>query len=181
MGYIGTKPSAVPLTSADITDGIIVNADINSSASIALTKLASTGTLTVDNIQFPATQVASANANTLDDYEEGTWTPVVTSTTGTLTSTTSTGSYTKIGKVVTVNFRIAITNAGTGGGGLSVGSFPFAATNSTTLSGAAREDTAAGINITGSALSTTSIAFFNGGSTMIATGNAFSCCITYLT
>jgi hypothetical protein len=49
MGYIGTKPSAVPLTSADITDGIItsakiadgtiVNADINASAAIAATKL----------------------------------------------------------------------------------------------------------------------------------------------
>lgn len=49
MGYIGTKPSAVPLTSADITDGIItsakiadgtiVNADINASAAIASTKL----------------------------------------------------------------------------------------------------------------------------------------------
>jgi len=49
MGYIGTKPSAVPLTSADITDGIItsakiadgtiVNADINASAAIDSTKL----------------------------------------------------------------------------------------------------------------------------------------------
>ena len=53
MGYIGTKPSAVPLTSADITDGIItsakiadgtiVNADINASAAIAGTKLTGVG------------------------------------------------------------------------------------------------------------------------------------------
>ena len=49
MVYVGSKPSAVPLTSADITDGIItsakiadgtiVNADINASAAIASTKL----------------------------------------------------------------------------------------------------------------------------------------------
>ncbi len=49
MGYVGAKPSAVPLTSADITDGIItsakiadgtiVNADINASAGIDSTKL----------------------------------------------------------------------------------------------------------------------------------------------
>jgi hypothetical protein len=49
MPFIGNKPSAVPLTSADITDGIItsakivdgtiVNADINASAAIASTKL----------------------------------------------------------------------------------------------------------------------------------------------
>jgi hypothetical protein len=53
MGYVGVKPSAVPLTSADITDGIItsakiadgtiVNADINASAAIDSTKL--TGSL----------------------------------------------------------------------------------------------------------------------------------------
>jgi hypothetical protein len=28
-------------------------------------------------ISFPATQSASTNANTLDDYEEGTWTPTI--------------------------------------------------------------------------------------------------------
>ena len=49
MPFIGNKPSAVPLTSADIADGIItsakivdgtiVNADINASAAIASTKL----------------------------------------------------------------------------------------------------------------------------------------------
>jgi hypothetical protein len=53
MGYVGVKPSAVPLTSADIADGIItsakivdgtiVNADINASAAIAGTKLTGVG------------------------------------------------------------------------------------------------------------------------------------------
>ena len=38
-GYIGNAPTAVPLTSADITDGIIVNADISSTAGITLNKL----------------------------------------------------------------------------------------------------------------------------------------------
>ena len=178
------------------TDGSVTNASVASNAAIALSKLATTGTMTFAStigvggatpaasgagITFPASASASSDANTLDDYEEGTWTPTVTAQIGTLTSTSSTGSYTKIGKAVTVNFRITITNAGTGTSGLQVSNFPFAATTSTTLSGAAREDTAVGINLTASALSTTSITFFNGGSTMIATGNAFSCCITYLT
>jgi hypothetical protein len=39
MPFIGNQPSAVPLTSADITDGIIVNADISSTAGITLNKL----------------------------------------------------------------------------------------------------------------------------------------------
>ena len=53
-GYLGNIPTAVPLTSADIADGIItsakiadgtiVNADINASSAIALSKLSTTGT-----------------------------------------------------------------------------------------------------------------------------------------
>ena len=51
-------------------------------------------------ITFPATQSASSNANTLDDYEEGTWTPALG---GTWTSnpTGLGGYYTKIGRFVT--------------------------------------------------------------------------------
>jgi hypothetical protein len=51
-------------------------------------------------ITFPATQSASSNANTLDDYEEGTWTPALG---GTWTSnpTGLGGHYTKIGRFVT--------------------------------------------------------------------------------
>ena len=109
MGYIGTKPSAVPLTSADITDGIIVNADVNASAAIALTKLASTGTLTVDNIQFPATAVSSANANNLDDYEEGTYT-IATNTNLTANSGYAVFQYTKIGRQVTVNGGLVVSS-----------------------------------------------------------------------
>lgn len=60
-------------------------------------------------IIFPATQNASANANTLDDYEEGTWTPVLTfATPGNLAVTYSVqvGTYVKIGRSVTVTFGI---------------------------------------------------------------------------
>jgi hypothetical protein len=60
---------------------------------------------------FPATQVPSANVNTLDDYEEGTWTPNLT---GTTTYTTQVGTYTKIGRQVTVQCRLKINAIGTG-------------------------------------------------------------------
>jgi len=135
MGYIGTKPSAVPLTSADITDGIIVNADINSSAAIALTKLASTGTLTVDNIQFPATQVASANANNLDDYEEGTWTPVYALQSGSVTYSSQTGNYVKIGRQVTASFFINVNVSSSGVFENNIDGLPFTGSN-TNYSGA---------------------------------------------
>jgi hypothetical protein len=50
-------------------------------------------------ITFPATQSASADANTLDDYEEGSWTPVG----NVITLTSATGIYTKIGNIVSVS------------------------------------------------------------------------------
>jgi hypothetical protein len=49
-------------------------------------------------ITFPATQSASSDANTLDDYEEGTWTPTLTGFSG--TGLTADATYTKIGRVV---------------------------------------------------------------------------------
>lgn len=50
-------------------------------------------------IVFPATQNASANANTLDDYEEGTWTPADGSGAA-LTFAGVAARYTKIGRSV---------------------------------------------------------------------------------
>jgi hypothetical protein len=75
------------------------------------------GTSTADGIgiTFPATQSASSNANTLDDYEEGTWTPSVGTfaTTGT-TYTTQEGFYTRIGRQVTIWADLTILLIGTG-------------------------------------------------------------------
>jgi hypothetical protein len=77
-------------------------------------------------IAFPASQSASSDANTLDDYEEGSWTPASSFTGGNGTRTdTVTGKYTKIGDMVYANFDIAITK-GTASGNLSVTGLPFA-------------------------------------------------------
>ena len=81
-------------------------------------------------IIFPATQVASANANSLDDYEEGTWTPVVADAAsgGNASATTLYGNYTKIGNVVTVTAAcVNINTSGlTAGNTVFVRGFPFA-------------------------------------------------------
>jgi hypothetical protein len=83
-------------------------------------------------VTFPATQVASSDANCLDDYEEGTWTPAFTfATPGTLALTYNqqSGSYTKIGRLVTVIFRVSFAAAGiikgTASGNLSITGLPF--------------------------------------------------------
>jgi len=76
-------------------------------------------------ITFPASQSASSNANTLDDYEEGTWTPTVTGYGGSVTAYTSQGSYVKIGKIVFCTVFSNVTNAGTASGAYMISNLPF--------------------------------------------------------
>jgi len=64
------------------------------------------GKIAADGIKFPATQVASADVNTLDDYEEGTFTPAFSGSGCTFSYLFQGGSYTKIGN--TVHFIAAI-------------------------------------------------------------------------
>ena len=81
-------------------------------------------------ITFPATQSASTDANTLDDYEEGTWTPTIvgSSTTGTGTYSYQVGRYTKIGNLVNLSCYIAW-SAHTGTGNMYLGNLPFTSAN----------------------------------------------------
>lgn len=79
-------------------------------------------TLNGGQIVFPAGQSASAGVNTLDDYEEGTWTPAIG---GTATYTTQTGSYTKVGRLVSIQGHLAINVIGSGNTGIITG-LPFA-------------------------------------------------------
>jgi len=77
-------------------------------------------------ITFPASQSDSSNANTLDDYEEGDWTPSAefSGGNGTRTNVDCRGKYTKIGNLVTVNFYTQVTK-GNGSGNLSFSGLPF--------------------------------------------------------
>ncbi len=79
-------------------------------------------------ITFPSTQVAASNVNTLDDYEEGTFTPVVigTTTAGTANYGNNSGTYTKIGRQVNILFYLDW-NSGTGTGNLRISGLPFTA------------------------------------------------------
>ena len=76
-------------------------------------------------ITFPATVSLSTNANTLDDYEEGTWTP---SLGGNTTYLIQEGKYTKIGNRVFVTAQIQVTTIGTGST-TTVSGLPFTTQN----------------------------------------------------
>ena len=78
-------------------------------------------------IAFPATQSASSDANTLDDYEEGTWTPVDNSGAG-LTFTNVGAIYTKVGRVVTCSFNVTYPTTASASGA-SIAGFPYPTAN----------------------------------------------------
>ncbi len=95
-----------------IEDAAITDAKLNTTGTMPAWNGSALTSLT-GNVAFPATQVASADANTLDDYEEGTWTPVLGSATST-TYTYQLGTYTKIGRSVYLWGCIQINSLGDG-------------------------------------------------------------------
>jgi hypothetical protein len=87
-------------------------------------------------ITFPSAQSASTDANTLDDYEEGTWTPVFGSVSGSATYTAQTGTYTKIGRQVTVQFALQINVSSSLISDGNVNGLPFTGSNTNYAGGA---------------------------------------------
>ena len=68
---------------------------------------------------------AGAAANTLDDYEEETWTSVLTPGSGTITMASQAMTYTKIGRTVTLCGLMGTTGDGSAGGNLTISGLPF--------------------------------------------------------
>jgi hypothetical protein len=84
-------------------------------------------------ISFPATQSASSDANTLDDYEEGTWTATMsTSSSGTVTISTNTGWYTKIGRQVSILGQFKVGSVSSPAGELYINGLPFTSLSAST-------------------------------------------------
>jgi hypothetical protein len=98
------QSSASGTAGAALTQVLAMSLD--TAQNLTLQKNISVGGATVTTsgtgITFPATQSASSNANTLDDYEEGTWTPAQGSGLTVVGAYSSSGQYTKIGRSVTV-------------------------------------------------------------------------------
>ena len=89
-------------------------------------------------IGFPATVALSTDANTLDDYEEGSWTPslsaATTAPTVTYNSDAATGRvgrYVKIGRVVHIWGRIRLATRTGGSGIATITGLPFTAASGT--------------------------------------------------
>jgi hypothetical protein len=145
----------------------------------------STGNLVIGTsgkgIDFSATP-GTGTSELLADYEEGTWTPVVTSQTGTITSyTVQTASYTKTGRSVTVTCEFTITNNGTGATFVNVAGLPFTSGSAYRGAGCGREFGVAGsqLQIQLNASSTTMIVFQYNNLYPGVTGGQYVLTITY--
>jgi hypothetical protein len=107
----------------------------------------STGNLIVSNskgIDFSATS-GTGTSELLADYEEGTWTVTVTPDAGSLTAYNQGGQYTKVGRLVTLNFYFQITTVGTASGVAKITGLPFSAATASIAAGAASENAVSGV------------------------------------
>lgn len=149
-----TLALANPLTTPGgltVTGGVVLNTNLSSSATNLVMasngtgeiflrpqglgvatgqlRITNAGIVLVDGggIQFPATQIPSAGANTLDDYEEGTFTPAMTfggAAVG-MTFSTASGVYTKIGRSVWTQVTMQLSAKGSSTGAAVLTGWPF--------------------------------------------------------
>jgi hypothetical protein len=133
----GTLTIAAPNTSTDRTltlpdnTGTIVTTGSSPSFPSTIGVGGATPAASGAGITFPAAVSASSDANTLDDYERGTWTPTYIASTSnpTVTYQAQNGLYVKIGQFVFFSCELETSAVSGGGGGLRIAGLPFTTAN----------------------------------------------------
>lgn len=148
-------------------DGVAGNPTFTIPDAVTLVTPTITGLVTLSGgqIAFPATQVPSAGANTLDDYEEGTFTPAMTfggAAVG-MTFSTASGVYTKIGRLVWTQVTMQLSAKGSSTGAAVLTGWPFsnAVQGQTPTTFAGYANWAALTSCPFGTLTTTSVAMFD--------------------
>lgn len=131
-------------------------------------------------VNFTAnTPAAGMTSQLLNWYEEGTYAPTISAAVGTITTSSATAYYTRIGRLVTVSARVQITTAGTGAGSLIM-SVPFNIANRSV--GSARETALTGYGGTAWASSGTDLYIQQyDNNSMIASGADITVTMNYMT
>ena len=123
-------PSDGAVNTAQIANDAVTGAKIENNPTIA-GNLTVSGTSTNTGLITASAGVAiggTGSANTIDDYEEGTWTPTLQSSSGNANITfspTNRCHYTKIGRMVNVSFAFTITVTSAGSGYFQIQNLPF--------------------------------------------------------
>ena len=124
---LGTNGASGIIFSAGATPSEKMRLNTNGNLSL----FGGTTTATGVGVTFPATQSASSDANCLDDYEEGTWTPSLTTDGVNYSSVLydlRQGTYVKVGKMVSCSMRIQTSSVtiGSSSGNMQISGLPFA-------------------------------------------------------
>jgi hypothetical protein len=90
---------------------------------MAISKIGTNSIDTITSISFAASQTAVADANTLDDYEQGTFTATPRG------GDTGSGAYTKIGNVVTFTITVPSIGSTSNSNEMNVSGLPFTSAN----------------------------------------------------
>ena len=107
-------------------------------------KIDTVGDVSIDNNLFIGSTKAiyiggTSSPNALEDYEEGSWTPSLSTTGGSVGTASSAGQYTKIGRQVIVHFQFTLSSSSGGSGSLLITNLPFTvAANSGAVTGSGR-------------------------------------------
>lgn len=141
--YVLTSSGTAPQWTATTGTGNVVRAS-SPSFTTTIGVGGATASASGSGISFPASQSASTDPNTLDDYEEGAWTPVDSSGAG-LGLTVSAAKYTKFGDVVTLSAAITYP-ATASGAAVLIGGIPFTVASSS--AGTTKPWTNAGVDFT---------------------------------
>jgi hypothetical protein len=143
-------------------------------------------------VNFTAnTPLAGKTSQLLNWYEEGTWTPTAVPGAGAITTYASGGTYTRVGRQVTVTAYVDLTNVGTASGALQISNLPF---KNGAMSGAgylqqmgiARETGVTGVNYGcviagGSPFTSIYVTSLTGGSILWVNTYQYALSITYYT
>lgn len=126
--YQMNKPAGGNTLQIDYNDVAVITFDTDRTIKISKTLGVgdTDGAATGAGITFPASTSNSSDLNTLDDYEEGTFTPNFSASSGSITITTQVGKYTKIGNVVTCTFWLQFSASTLSGSSVSMTGLPFA-------------------------------------------------------
>jgi hypothetical protein len=117
---------------ASTSSGLVATPD--NSGAIAL-QSNGTNIVTINSSGLTFNNPSSSSPTALYDYQQGTWTPTITSGSGTITTYSVSGAkYTKIGNVCTATVAIFVTTPGTAGGTLNF-TLPFTGTNTIQIGG----------------------------------------------
>jgi len=128
-GNEDSPPGVAALQAGNVASSYVALSRGDGGHSVTVDGTSGLVTLGYGQVKWPAAQNASADVNTLDDYEEGTWTPTITGSGGASGQVYSlqSGRYVKIGRHVTLWGRVTLSTLGTITTSVQVDGFPFTA------------------------------------------------------